>query len=666
MDEVPIGGRARTVTEVAAPALTVRVESFEGPLDLLLHLCRRQRDRPRPPAHAHGDGPVPRPPRGRTVPRPRHRGRVHGHGRHPHLPQVQAAAAEYQARPDDDVDQEGELLRRSWPRACRNTPRVKALGAWLGGPGGGAVAIFGRTTAELPPPEDVPLQDLSVHLLLRAVNRLSTISGRAAALGGAGPHLGRRAHGRDRLPAALDVVAPVLVGGGGRAHARRVGGDAARASRARAPRAGARAAGRAVRGDRHRARRGQRQAPAGGASMPEPDRHSRSAAVRLRRAGRSSSGSATCSICSSVGQAQELVAILRERLVRDGRALQVVEVAGGVRLVTRSEVAPWLVRLARSRTRSRMSRPALEALAIVAYRQPVSKPEIDAVRGVNSEGVLDSLLERRLVRIAGRKETAGRPFLYETTREFLIAFGLRDLGDLPKPEGDLVIPADVPAPGGAEPRRRRNGRRGIWRGQRPRRGARRAAAAREASHPGAPADAEPGDDGTGGDVRSGEPEREDVPADLPVAAPTPGERSAGAASAPRPAAEGVAVAEGVVPPPAMAEAPSRPPAPGDMPPAPSDGPGSHPRAGPALAGRFHRRIRLSKILAQAGLASRRGAEALLARRPRDRQRPSARGAGRPGRSRSRRHHGRRPPARGGGGAHLSAPQQAARLRDQPR
>lgn len=144
----------------------------------------------------------------------------------------------------------------------------------------------------------------------------------------------------------------------------------------------------------------------------------------------------------AVGQAEELVAVLRERLARDGRALQVVDVAGGVRLVTRPEVAPWLVRLARARSRARLSRPALETLAIVAYRQPVSKPEIDAVRGVNSEGVLDSLLERRLVRIAGRKDSAGRPFLYETTREFLVAFGLRDLGDLPRPEGDLVVPAD--------------------------------------------------------------------------------------------------------------------------------------------------------------------------------------------------------------------------------
>jgi segregation and condensation protein B len=121
-------------------------------------------------------------------------------------------------------------------------------------------------------------------------------------------------------------------------------------------------------------------------------------------------------------------------------------VGGGFRLVTRPEVAPWLVKLARARTRQRLSRPALETLAIIAYRQPVSRPEVDAVRGVNSEGVLDNLLERRLVRIAGRKDSPGRPFLYETTRDFLVAFGLRDLADLPKPEGELTIPEPA-APG---------------------------------------------------------------------------------------------------------------------------------------------------------------------------------------------------------------------------
>ena len=142
----------------------------------------------------------------------------------------------------------------------------------------------------------------------------------------------------------------------------------------------------------------------------------------------------------SAGAARELVQTLRQRLDSEGRALQVVEAGGGFRLVTRPEVAPWLVKLARSRTRSRLSRPSIETLAIIGYRQPVSRPEVDAIRGVNSEAVLDNLLERRMIRIAGRKESPGRPFLYETTREFLVAFGLRDLADLPKVEGELIVP----------------------------------------------------------------------------------------------------------------------------------------------------------------------------------------------------------------------------------
>src|SRR5256712_11451294 len=161
-------------------------------------------------------------------------------------------------------------------------------------------------------------------------------------------------------------------------------------------------------------------------------------------------------------EARALVEALRERYAAADGALTVVEVAGGFRMVTRPEIAPWLLRLAKTRTKARLSRPALETLAIIAYRQPVSRPEVDAVRGVNSEGVLDSLLDRRLVRVAGRKEAPGRPFLYETTREFLVAFGLRDLNDLPKVEGELMIPEvsvaangqaqteQDPGPGGAD------------------------------------------------------------------------------------------------------------------------------------------------------------------------------------------------------------------------
>ncbi len=150
---------------------------------------------------------------------------------------------------------------------------------------------------------------------------------------------------------------------------------------------------------------------------------------------------------ASEDEARALVEELRARYAAADRALTITEVAGGYRMVTRPEIAPWLMRLARTRTRARLSRPALETLAIVAWRQPVSRPEVDAIRGVNSEGVLDSLLERRLIRIAGRKDAPGRPFLYETTREFLVAFGLRDLGDLPRVEGELAVPEPVASAG---------------------------------------------------------------------------------------------------------------------------------------------------------------------------------------------------------------------------
>jgi len=149
---------------------------------------------------------------------------------------------------------------------------------------------------------------------------------------------------------------------------------------------------------------------------------------------------------ADAAEARGLVEELRARYTEADRALAIMEVGGGYRMATRPEIAPWLVRLARSRTKARLSRPAVETLAIVAYRQPVSRPEVDAVRGVNSDAVLENLLERRLIRVAGRKDAPGRPFLYETTREFLVAFGLRDLGDLPKVEGELLVPELAGAP----------------------------------------------------------------------------------------------------------------------------------------------------------------------------------------------------------------------------
>src|SRR5262249_27620204 len=134
----------------------------------------------------------------------------------------------------------------------------------------------------------------------------------------------------------------------------------------------------------------------------------------------------------SAGGARELVRELVARLDARGSALQGIEGGGGYRVPPPPEVAAGVGEPRPGPARSRLSRSALETLAIVAYRQPVSRPDIDAVRGVNSEAVLDNLLDRRMIRIAGRKDSPGRPFLYETTRDFLVAFGLRDLADLPK------------------------------------------------------------------------------------------------------------------------------------------------------------------------------------------------------------------------------------------
>jgi segregation and condensation protein B len=122
---------------------------------------------------------------------------------------------------------------------------------------------------------------------------------------------------------------------------------------------------------------------------------------------------------------------LQEEYQEVGRGIQVVEVGGGYQMTTRSENAPWIKQLQTVKTAAKLSRPGLETLAIVGYRQPVTTPEIEAIRGVDCSGVLKTLLERRLIKIVGRKEAVGKPMLYGTTQEFLQYFGLRDLSELP-------------------------------------------------------------------------------------------------------------------------------------------------------------------------------------------------------------------------------------------
>ena len=130
---------------------------------------------------------------------------------------------------------------------------------------------------------------------------------------------------------------------------------------------------------------------------------------------------------------QAALADLKQEYERGG-GLQLVEVAGGYQIVTRPDLHEWVRRLFHERSTQKLSVPALETLAVVAYRQPVTALEISEIRGVNTSGVLNTLLERHLVKIVGRKQVVGRPFMYATTREFLIRFGLNDLDDLPKVE----------------------------------------------------------------------------------------------------------------------------------------------------------------------------------------------------------------------------------------
>ena len=127
------------------------------------------------------------------------------------------------------------------------------------------------------------------------------------------------------------------------------------------------------------------------------------------------------------------LAALKEDYNRPG-GLQLVEVAGGYQIATRPDLHDWVRRLFHERTTQRLTVQGLETLAVIAYRQPITAAEITEVRGVNTSGVLNTLLERHLIKIVGRKQVVGRPFMYATTKEFLIRFGLNDLTDLPKVE----------------------------------------------------------------------------------------------------------------------------------------------------------------------------------------------------------------------------------------
>ncbi len=119
---------------------------------------------------------------------------------------------------------------------------------------------------------------------------------------------------------------------------------------------------------------------------------------------------------------------------RRSAGVELREIGGGYMLVTAAEQSEWVGRMLRGKRRMRLSRPALETLAIIAYKQPVTRAEVEAIRGVDASAVLATLLERNLVTIRGRSKVVGRPLLYGTTPDFLDYFGLKDLSELPRPE----------------------------------------------------------------------------------------------------------------------------------------------------------------------------------------------------------------------------------------
>jgi segregation and condensation protein B len=141
----------------------------------------------------------------------------------------------------------------------------------------------------------------------------------------------------------------------------------------------------------------------------------------------------------------EILAAIRElngSYVADRRSFRIIQVAGGWQFATMPDFAEWLGRLVKERARRKLTPATIETLSVIAYKQPVTKPEVEAIRGVNADYAIQKLMERGLVTIVGRSASAGRPLLYGTTADFLKHFGLNDLSELPKPREIEEILAD--------------------------------------------------------------------------------------------------------------------------------------------------------------------------------------------------------------------------------
>ncbi len=147
----------------------------------------------------------------------------------------------------------------------------------------------------------------------------------------------------------------------------------------------------------------------------------------------------------SVDNIKTILQGLQEDYAHQNRGMVIVEIADGYQMLSNSFYAPYVRNFFKTRHKEKLSKPALECLAIIAYRQPVSRTDIELIRGVNSDGVVIHLLEKGLIKITGRKEIPGRPYLYGTTKQFLEYFGLKSLSGLPKLED---FPSLQPTEGG--------------------------------------------------------------------------------------------------------------------------------------------------------------------------------------------------------------------------
>jgi segregation and condensation protein B len=131
---------------------------------------------------------------------------------------------------------------------------------------------------------------------------------------------------------------------------------------------------------------------------------------------------------------RRIIEELKNEYENNNRGIRIVEIAGGFQMITAADFAPFLKKLYKQRRVEHLSKPALETLAIIAYKQPVTKFEIESLRSVNIDGVMGNLVDKGLIRIAGRKKAPGRPYVFGTTRQFLEYFGLKSLEELPKIE----------------------------------------------------------------------------------------------------------------------------------------------------------------------------------------------------------------------------------------